>query len=100
MRMRSPRSPFVLPEDVRSLNKITDPTELGRRTTEVFYPDEPAEEQLRVKLLPYSAKRKYSRFGPPRGRKRKRNGGETESHRVGDDSLDATVEVAGANDDG
>jgi hypothetical protein len=99
MRMRSPRSPFVLPEEVRSLNKIADSTQLGRRTTEVFYPDEQAEEQLRVELMPYSAKRKYSGFGPPRGRKRKRNRGETESYRVRDDSLHATVEVARANDD-
>ena len=44
MRMRFLRSPFVLPEDVRSLNKIADPTQLGRRTAEAFCPDEPAEE--------------------------------------------------------
>jgi hypothetical protein len=103
MRMRSPRSPFIIPEDVRSLNKITDPAQLGRRTTEVFYPDEAAEDQLRVELLPPSAKRDYSGFGPSRARvqKRRRTGVGGESDRARDDGSDATVGVAGAAaDDG
>lgn len=51
LRMRCPRSPFIITEDVRSLNQIADPEQQGRRTSEMFYPDEPAEDQLRVELV-------------------------------------------------
>jgi hypothetical protein len=57
MRMRYPRTPFIIPEGVRSLNNIADPAPQGRQTTEVFYPDELAEDQLKVELVPPSAKR-------------------------------------------
>lgn len=98
MRMRCPRSPFIIPEDVRSLNNIADPAQQGRRTTEVFYPDEPAEDELKVELVPPSAKRNYSEFGPARGRKRKRHGNGQCGDRVVDVSSEVTSETDGTND--
>jgi len=46
-----------------ALDKIADSTQLGRWTTKVFYPNEPARDQLRVGLLPPSAEQRYSGFG-------------------------------------
>jgi hypothetical protein len=98
MRMRCPRSPFIIPEDVRSLNNIVDPAQQGRRTTEVFYPNEPAEDQLKVELVPPSAKRNYSEFGPTRGCKRKRQGNGQCGDRVVDVNPEVTSETGATND--
>lgn len=57
LRMRCPRSPFIITDDVRSLNQILDPAKRGRRTTDVFYPEEPAEHQLIVELVTAGSER-------------------------------------------
>jgi hypothetical protein len=57
LRMRCPRSPFIITDDVRSLNQTLDPAQRGRRTPDVFYPEEPAEHQLRVELVTPGSKR-------------------------------------------
>lgn len=91
MRMRCPRSPFVIPEDVRSLNRTAaDPARQGRRTAEIFYPDEPAEGQLKVELVPPWSKRDYSKLGPPARKKRKRRSRGKEDGGRGDASAGPT----------
>lgn len=60
LRMRCPRSPFIITDDVRSLNQIDEPHLHGRRTGEIIYPDEPAEDQLRVELVTPGSKRSAS----------------------------------------
>jgi hypothetical protein len=46
-----------IPDDVRSLNQTLGPAQRGRRTTDVVYPEEPAEHQLRVELVTPGSKR-------------------------------------------
>lgn len=55
--MRCARSPFIITNDVRSLNQSVGPHQQGRRTNDLFYPDEPAEDQLRVELVTPGSKR-------------------------------------------
>lgn len=57
LRMRCSRSPFIITDDVRSPNQILDPAKRGRRTMDVFYPEKPAEHQLRVEVVTSSSKR-------------------------------------------
>lgn len=80
LRMRCPRSPFIITDDVRSLNQIHDPAKRGRRTTDVFYPEEPAEHQLIVELVTAGSKR----GAPPATTKSARQ----KRQRVQPDSLD------------
>jgi hypothetical protein len=55
--MRCPRFPFTITDDVRSLNKTLGLSQQDRRTSEIVYPDEPAEDQLRVELVTPTSKR-------------------------------------------
>jgi hypothetical protein len=83
LRMRCPRSPFIITDDVRSLNQIADPAERGRRTTDVFYPEEPAEHQLRVELVTPGSKRcapPFTAESEKRKRQRVRSGGPSVAH--------------------
>ena len=57
LRMRCPRSPFIITDDVRSLNQTLGLSQQNRRTSEIVYPDEPAEDQLRVELVIPTSKR-------------------------------------------
>ena len=57
LRMRCPRSPFIITDDVRSLNQNLGFDQQDRRTSEIVYPDEPAEDQLRVELVTPGSKR-------------------------------------------
>jgi hypothetical protein len=57
LRVRCPRSPFIIMDDVRSLNQTLGLSQQDRRTSEIVYPDEPAEDQLRVELVTPSSKR-------------------------------------------
>jgi len=57
LRLRCPRSPFIITDDVRSLNQTLGPSQQDRRTSEIVYPDEPAEDQLRVELVTPGSKR-------------------------------------------
>jgi hypothetical protein len=77
MKMRWPRVPYIIPEDVRSLNRILKPDQQGRRTVDMFYPDKMAEDQFSVELVPrkqqLQSKANHSGRGPSSsGRKRKR----------------------------
>lgn len=76
--MRCPRSPFIITDDVRSLNQIDQPHLQGRRTGEIIYPGEPAEDQLRVELVTPGSKRSAtdardtSTYGPEQCKRQKR----------------------------
>lgn len=78
LRMRCPRSPFIIPDDVRSLSQIDEPHLQGRRTGEMIYPDEPAEDQLRVELVTPGSKRSAadaratSTYAPAQRKRQKR----------------------------
>jgi hypothetical protein len=57
LRMRCPRFPFIITDDVRSLSQTLGLSQQDRRTSEIVYPDEPAEDQLRVELVTPGSKR-------------------------------------------
>jgi hypothetical protein len=57
LRMRCPRFPFIITDDVRSLSQTLGLSRQDRRTSEIVYPDEPAEDQLRVELVTPGSKR-------------------------------------------
>lgn len=97
LRMRCPRSPFIITDDVRSLNQIPDPAQRGQRTTDVFYPEEPAEHQLRVELVTSASKRsvpptmakngrrKWRRLGPDASRLARRVEHQDDGWRLSED---------------
>jgi hypothetical protein len=90
LRMRCPRSPFIITDDVRSLNQTLDPAQRGRRTTDVFYPEEPAEHQLRVELVTPGSKRN----APPTTA----NSGKQKRRRLGSDALNLVHRVDNQED--
>jgi hypothetical protein len=90
MRMRCPRSPFIITDDVRSLNQILDPAKRGRRTTDVFYPEEPAEHQLRVELVTPGSKRSAPSTTAKSGKQKRR--------RLGSDALNLVHQVENQDD--
>lgn len=57
LRMRCPRSPFIITDDVRSVGETLGLSQQSRRTSEIVYADEPAEDQLRVELVSPGSKR-------------------------------------------
>jgi hypothetical protein len=75
--MRWPRVPYIIPEDVRSVNRTLKPDQQGRRTVDIFYSDKMAEDQFSIELVPrkqqLQSKANHSGRGPSSsGRKRKR----------------------------
>jgi hypothetical protein len=74
-KMRWPRVPYIIPEDVQSLNRILKPDQQGRRTVDMFYPDKMAEDQFNVELVPRKQQLQfrtgYAGCGPSAGKKRK-----------------------------
>lgn len=72
--MRCPRLPYILPGDVRFVNHLAEPDHRGRRTTELFFPHEPAEDELKVELVrPRTGRTPPPPSRPKRDRKRKRS---------------------------
>lgn len=72
--------PYLLPSDVASLNQIQRDEDKGRRTSDMFFPDDVKDNQLNVVLIPppstntpIASKPDYSMSGASRkGTKRKR----------------------------
>jgi hypothetical protein len=88
--MRCPRSPFIITDDVRSLNQTLGPAQRGRRTTDVVYPEEPAEHQLRVELVTPGSKRN----APPTTAK----SGKQKRRRLGSGALNLVHQVDNQED--
>jgi hypothetical protein len=77
-------------DDVRSLNETLDPAQRARRTTDVFYPEEPAEHQLRVELVTPGSKRN----APPTTAK----SGKQKHRRLGSNTLNLVYQVDNQED--
>lgn len=86
LKIQGPTTPALIPRDVAPPSRVTDTRARGRRTTEVFFPDDAKEDELRVELVvpatskpaPLSLPLNYHEAGraTTSGRKRKRGEGE------------------------
>jgi hypothetical protein len=57
LRMRCPRFPFIITDDVRSVNHVLGLDRQACHTSEIVYPEELAEDQLRAELVTPGSKR-------------------------------------------
>ena len=84
LRIKGPVTPYLVLGDVASLNQVTEDKDKGRRTNDIFFPDEAGDERLKVEVVPNApaaaptadptptTKPDYSRGSRPRSsRKRK-----------------------------
>ena len=49
--IRSKTTPYLLPDDVATLNKIAKDEDRGRRTSDTFFPGDAKEDRLRVEII-------------------------------------------------
>lgn len=52
LRIKTPVTPYLVLSDVASLNQVTEDKDKGRRTTDVFFPDEAGDERLKLEVVP------------------------------------------------
>lgn len=59
--IKSKTTRYIIPEDVASLNRIANDEDRGRRTSDMFFPDEAKEDRLKVEIIaPTSASTKIA----------------------------------------
>jgi hypothetical protein len=77
-RIRGPTVPHLILSDIRPLNTPVKDSDKGRRTSDMFFPEDAPMDRLEVKLAaltsPSRPRPDYSAAGPPSARKRKRDG--------------------------
>ena len=49
--IRSKATPYLIPDDVATLNKIAKDEDRGRRTSDIFFPEDAKEDQLKVEII-------------------------------------------------
>lgn len=49
--IRSKATPYLIPDDVATLNKIAKDEDRGRRTSDMFFPEDAKEDRLRVEII-------------------------------------------------
>ncbi|KAK3045661.1 hypothetical protein LTR09_012782 [Extremus antarcticus] len=52
LQIKTPITPYLVLSDVASLNQVTEDKDKGRRTTDVFFPDEAGDERLKLEVVP------------------------------------------------
>ena len=49
--IKSKTTPYIIPDDVATLNRIVKDEDRGRRTSDMFFPEEAKEDRLRVEIV-------------------------------------------------
>ena len=57
--IKSKTTPYVIPDDIATLNKIVKDEDRGRRTSDMFFPEEAKEDRLRVEIVAPTSTSKY-----------------------------------------